>query len=352
MNDLKLPVLLLSLAVGAVPLRAAETPERPAAEFQEVYELLKQHLATATPADLDRAAVRGLLEQLGGRVTLLGDPAADAGTNRLRVEAASVFEKHYAYVRLGRIAAGVENDFADAWKQLGSSNQLKGLALDLRFASGEDYAAAVALADRFFATERPLADWGDGPRQAAGRTDALTLPVAVLVNRRTAGAAEALAAMLRFGDAALLLGTNTAGQAGIAKEFTLKNGARLRVAVAPIKIAGDKIVPFTGLVPDIPVAVAPKEEKLYLANAFRAPTGAVTEATNDPALASSNRAPRRPRNEADLVRMMREGQNPALERTNPAPPPPEPPPQVRDPALARALDLLKGLAVVQQFRGL
>ena len=61
--------------------------------------------------------------------------------------------------------------------------------------------------------------------------------------------------------------------------------------------------------------------------------------------------PRRRINEAELVRRQREGLNPdedvpsAKARLNELVKP-----MVRDPALARALDLLKGLAVVKGYR--
>ena len=86
-----------------------------------------------------------------------------------------------------------------------------------------------------------------------------------------------------------------------------------------------------------------------LAKAFKA----TAAPTNELHASTTNRSPRRRMNEAELVRMSREGQ--AIDRetvaANPTPPLPEPiVPVVTDPALARALDLLKGLAVVQQFR--
>src|SRR5689334_23792872 len=49
--------------------------------------------------------------------------------------------------------------------------------------------------------------------------------------------AEALAAMLRHADVGLLIGTNSAGQASITRDFTLSNGDVLRVAVSPVKLA-------------------------------------------------------------------------------------------------------------------
>ena len=87
----------------------------------------------------------------------------------------------------------------------------------------EEGAAAVELGQRDGAVEGQ--ERGDCP-----------LPVAVLVNRQTAGAAEALAAVLRETGAGLILGSRTAGQAMVAQEFPLKNGERLRIATAPVQL--------------------------------------------------------------------------------------------------------------------
>jgi hypothetical protein len=68
-------------------------------------------------------------------------------------------------------------------------------------------------------------------------------------------------------------------------------------------------------------------------------------------LVGTNRFRRR-LNEAELVRMMREGQNIEQEPTLGLKESDPSRPLVHDPALARAIDLLKGLSVVQQFRSL
>ena len=144
----------------------------------------------------------------------------------------------------------------------------------------------------------------------------------------------------------------------MAMVFSLKSGQRLRLAIAPVKVADGKELPFTGLKPDIDVDVSPEDELIWYEDAYKVvskPSRLTSVATNDPAASATNRAPRRRINEAELVRMNRDGQ--ATDRDLPVTNTPgrtfEPPTQVvNDPALARALDLLKGLAVVQQFRSL
>jgi len=173
------------------------------------------------------------------------------------------------------------------------------------------------------------------------------------VNRQTAGAAEALAAALRQTGAGLILGGRTAGQAMVAQDFPLKNGDRLRIATGAIQLGDGSALSERGLKPDIAVEVSPEDERAYYADAFKA-----MEKTNLLASGSlsftnltsgTNRLARRPRfNEAELVRERREGVSEAdltaLRVREPEKP------TVQDPALARALDLLRGLALVRQSR--
>jgi C-terminal processing protease CtpA/Prc len=241
---------------------------------------------------------------------------------------------------------------ADAYRGLTTTNRLKGIVVDLRYATGDDYAAAAATADRFLSTELSMIDYGEGVVRSTVKTNSVVLPVAILVNGETARAAEALAGILRHTEVGLLLGATTAGQASTFKDFTLKNGTRVRIAVAPVKVGEGVALPLTGLVPDIQVGVSADEGVAY----YKDPYATVARSTLagidlEGSAVITNRVPRRRLNEAELVRMMREGISPDAEspvgpvRENAAARP-----IIRDPVLARAIDLLKGLAVVQQFR--
>jgi hypothetical protein len=343
----------IGLATSAI-LAGQTARANEAIPFSELYNLLRTNLLGASESDLNRAAVQGLLEQLRGRVNLIGGktPGPAQGSTGPAVTS-KVFDRAYGYLRVTRVDAGTASEFSSACESLFSVNKLKGLVIDLRFAGGQDYSAAVAVADRFLAREQAIIDWGQGWKNSSGKTNAIALPVAVLINTKTSGAAEALAGILRYSEVALLLGTNTAGQASMAREFTLQNGQRLRVAVAPVKVAGDKELPFTGIKPDIHVDVLPEEEVAWYTDAYKMPIRATVALTNEVNLAGTNRPARRRMNETELIRMTREGLLPDMDATNVATRPAEPAaPTVQDAALARALDLLKGLAVVQQFRSI
>lgn len=344
----------VGLALGGGTEARAATAEM---DFREVLQLLKTNLAGATDGGLSDAAARGLISELSPRVTLIESATHDSGrTANSGGVSAGVFDSHFGYLRVQKLTGGTPGDLAERHAGLRATNGLKGLVLDLRYAGGDDYSAAVEIADRFIASEVSLVDWGDGWKKSKPKTNAFSLPVAILVNRKTTAAAEALAGMLRYRDVGLLIGTNTAGQASMAKVFTLKTGQKLRVAIAPLRVADGRELPFTGIPADLGVAVSPDDELEYYEDAYKVlaktnPSLAV--GTNEVHASTTNRGPRRRLNEAELVRMSREGQS--IDRdsigSNPTPPLPEPTvPQVTDPALARALDLLKGLAVVQQFR--
>ncbi len=346
------------VVVGLIPCLsgwpAAETPD-----FKEVYDLLRSNLAGTDEKALNRAAVEGLLKQLYPRVTLLKESdtaATHVPTGSANPVKATVLEGSFGWFRINQVEAGLGKELFDAYQKVVSTNRLKGLVLDLRFADGQDYGAALAAADCFFSNEQPLIDWGEGVKNSTAKENAIRLPVMVLVNARTAAAAEALAGILRQSDVALVVGAPTAGKASKFKEFPLKNGERLRLATSPVKVGKGESLPLTGLKPDILVEVSPEDEQAYREDAYKVLSksnrlaSATGSATNESTLAGTNRAARH-LSEAELVRLHREGGIPDTELTNtPRRATETAKPVLQDPVLVRALDVLKGLAVLQPFR--
>jgi C-terminal processing protease CtpA/Prc len=198
-----------------------------------------------------------------------------------------------------------------------------------------------------------LLDWGDGMVEAKPTKDAIQFPVAVLVNGQTAGAAEALAAVLRKTGAGLVLGSKTAGRAAILQPFSLKSGQRVLIAVAAVKLGDGSVLSPDGYRPDISVVVKAEDERTYYADAFADP--AKTNSTDSASMvitnqvAGTNRPARKRMSEAQLVREHRDGKGES-EDAQSSPEPEADKPVLRDPALLRAVDLLKGLAVVRQSR--
>lgn len=328
------------LIVYGANLSPMVTSAQTAPDFKQVYDLLRSNLPGVSEADLNRAAVAGLLDKLGNRARLLAkaekaEPEQRAGG----VTQTNLLDGSYAYVRLGRLTPSVPEDLRKAYSAVAGTNRVGGLVLDLRYADGDDYAAAAKTAGLFLANEVALADWGGGLVRTDARTDALEVPVVALVNRETAGAPELLAELIRHTRTGLVVGQRTAGQAAGKKDFALANGDRLRIATTPIKLGDGTELSLQGIEPDISVPVDPLEEKAYYADPFGA-----TASTN--AVLSARRARF---SEADLVRERRG----AMGSRDPEAAARKVEPEQRivyDPVLARSLDLLKGLALVKRTR--
>lgn len=312
-------------------------------KFDEVYKLLRENLPGVTEDELNQAAVKGLIDQLQPKVSLA---TSDSDTNEPILARTEVYDGSFAYLRVGRVGEGLADKARTAYDQMSSTNQskIKGVVLDLRFATGLDYPAAAATANLFIRDERPLLDWGNGSARATAKTNAISVPVAILVNHQTRGAAEALGAELRDANVGLLLGSPTAGAASVYKEFTLANGSRLRIATSPVKVGSGSELSGE-LTPDIAVSVPLADEKAYMTNAYAVLHRPELGAGGNPAEAMTNRLRRM--NEAELVRQQREGGDADSDTSIVRRKEPERA-MIADPALNRALDLLKGLAVVQQ----
>ena len=374
---MKLTKLLLPLALAATTTFAANVGPN----FDEIHELLRKNLAGVTDAELEQAAIQGLINQLNPMVFVVTNTGA--ATNATPLATTSVFEGSYAYFRFNQIVQDADKEFVTALKRIAATNRLKGLVLDLRFTEGDNYAAAAALADPFLPAGQPMIDWGEGLKHSTRKTEShpsaggsnlnvpITLPVAILINTQTRAAAEAFAAILRRSDIGLLIGDHSAGQAYVTRDFTLKSsdpsGRRtsVRIATTPVKIVGGpqasgraEAIDRKGLTPDIKVPVPLAEERLFLQDAYRplprlSASGSVASVpgnngTNQTTVAGTNRTSRRRLNEAELVRMQREGIDLDSEFVPGRDAGPLRPPVITDPVLARAIDLLKGLSVVNR----
>lgn len=341
-----LNLFILSLAgllAAGGSLHAEATGTAP--DFKQVYELLRANLPGVTDAELNSAAVEGLLQQLHGRATLVGGTTrTPLSTSPAEPVQSAVLESNVAYLRVGEVGNGLADKMNAAYHALAATNKVTGVALDLRFADGNDYAAAIAVADLFTTKKAAQLDWGKGVEGSSSARELIPGPLVVLVNGETGGAAEALAAALREADAGLIIGNPTAGLAMTTRDFPLKNGEQLRIAMNPVKLGSG--VAIAHVSPDIAVAVSADDERAYLKNPYATLAQndvAATIATNDflPFVDHTS--------EADLVQQkLKDGEDEAA--SVPVHSKSQPKPVIQDPVLARAVDLIKGLAIVHESR--
>ena len=171
------------------------------------------------------------------------------------------------------------------------TNAIAGIVLDLRFAGGSD--AVPATAKNYFSTNKTS--------------------LVILVNGQTSGSATALAAQLREAGLGLVIGSSNASPA-----------------------------------PDIAVTVATETEKRYQADPYLDISNNLTISRLETNLLSGVTTTNDwmayvdHTSEADLVRKrVKDGEDNGDPAATPRTPPP---PVIHDPALLRAVDLLKALA--------
>ncbi|PAW76120.1 MAG: hypothetical protein B9S33_21125 [Pedosphaera sp. Tous-C6FEB] len=328
--------LLLSACVVAPLLSALGAPAPP--RFQEVLDLVRTNLGGVTQPEFERAALDALLRQFDGKVQLDEPPPTQvAAPTGPAITKSSRLDGAFGYLRLSHVSSKLGESIQAEFAKLSRPEPLQGLLLDLRYAHGADLRAAAHTVDLFVATPRVLLTVAGEPLRATAKTNAIQIPTAILVNRHTTGAAEVLAALLRQNHVGLLIGTATPGGTGQFKEFTLSTGQRLRIATGETKLGDGVSLPASGLKPDIAVSGgADSEERAFYAEPYSS------------RVAPANvKSPAR-LNEAELVRRLNAGENldahPSTSASS------IPTKQVRDPVLARALDLLKGLAVVRSAK--
>jgi hypothetical protein len=195
----------------------------------------------------------------------------------------SVLENDTLYLRVGEVGKNLASEIQSAQSAL-ATNKIAGIVLDLRFAGGGDSAKAADL----FAQKK--------------------LPLAILVNGQTRGAAIELADDLRAAKAGLIFGSSP------------------------------------DLKPDISVPMNTNDEEKFMEN----PYGTLAQNETNSSIATNSLLPFIDHTtEADLVReKIKDGD----QDENSAPPiaAEQQKPFIRDPVLARAVDLIKALAIVRQ----
>jgi carboxyl-terminal processing protease len=134
----------------------------------------------------------------------------------------------------------------------------KRLVLDLRHCSTGAPEDGVALANLFM--DKGLIGYTQGQKvsrqdfQASPSKQVTKLPLVVLTNRATAGAAEVATAALLESKRAQVVGERTYGDAAVRKAVTLDDGSAVILSVAKYYGPDGKAIQDTGVTPSVPQA--------------------------------------------------------------------------------------------------
>ncbi len=238
----------------------------------------------------------------------------------------------YGYVRISQFQSRTGESLRDAIAKLEekADGALKGLVLDLRNNPGGVLSAAVAVSDAFLKdgiivyTEGRLDD--AKLKFNAKPTDLLNgAPMVVLVNGGSASASEIVAGALQDHHRAIIMGQKTFGKGSVQTILPMDNGSALKLTTAKYFTPAGVSIQATGISPDIEL------EDLKLADSDVPATSRVKE--------------------ADLARHLQgdaerekggDGSNETESKKE------EAPSARRDYAIFEALNLLKGLAILQR----
>jgi Peptidase family S41 len=250
------------------PSTAALIDSLDSGDLQHVVPLLKSNFinpGALNEIELSRATLEGLMMRLGHGVVLLPDRAA-APMETASPFYSEVLAGHIGYLRLGALTIANLQAMDAALKSF-AGQKVDALIVDLRASPPtNDFATAAEFAKRFcpkgktlFVLRKPAAK--QERTFSSEREPSYQGMMMVLADGDTAGAAEALAGVLRLYEKAMIIGQTTAGRAVEYSDLPLPSGKILRVAVGEAVLPEAKPLFPNGVSPDLPVEMSEAEKR-------------------------------------------------------------------------------------------
>ncbi|MCS1407462.1 MAG: Carboxy-terminal processing protease CtpB [Verrucomicrobia subdivision 3 bacterium] len=285
-------------------------PETTLPRLPEILQVIREHLPSISEEGLHRAALQGILTEFQSQLELVSSAAV---ANERAFDGAPALTRYYessiGYIAAPLFDATAATNLKEAYNRLDSEHILHGLIIDLRHVSGNDYEQVSKITGLFTENTTPLFDWGQGIRSSEPQAIQIKVPLVIAIDQTTRGAAEVLAAVIRSANLGILVGQTSAGQAHADKLIPLETGHQLRVPDGTVRLADGTELTSQGVEPDIVVTVSPESD--FIAGSSSAET-----------------SPTEP--------------NSPLSGDLPLPTPTD------DPVLARVIELLKGIGIVER----
>lgn len=242
-----------------------------------------------------------------------------------------LLEPGYGYIRITNFQSKTTRNLIDAIDKLEKENKgtLQGLILDLRNNPGGVLTGAVGVSDAFL--EDGLIVYTEGRvedsvlRYSATRGDVINgAPLVVMINGGSASASEIVAGAMQDHKRAIVMGSRSFGKGSVQTILPLKKNSALKLTTARYYTPSGTSIQAEGIEPDIVL------ENLK-----------VSEVQQDDFS---------PLKESDLARHLENGNSEKQPENNPdsIPKEEEQPLASRDYQLYEALNLLKGINILQQ----
>lgn len=180
-------------------------------------------------------------------------------------------DSELGYVQIMRFTSRTPEELITAIEDLRAAD-ITGLVLDLRGNTGGLLQESITVADEFIDTgvivhERD--NTSEEAHNARGGGVAVDIPLAVLINERTASGAELVAGAIQDQSRGILIGTTTYGKGTVQQIFPLTDGSSLHVTSSEWFTPNHQPLDQVGLQPDIPMQPDPNGLDVVLGEAIR-----------------------------------------------------------------------------------
>lgn len=145
-------------------------------------------------------------------------------------------EKGIAYIRLDRFTNISESEIENAINKLKSSGEIKGLILDLRDNGGGLLDAATGILNKLVAKNSLLVitkgKRSDSEKKYFSKEEPMiseTVPIAVLINEKTASASEIVSGAIQDLDRGIIVGTKSFGKGLVQQIKDLDKNAQIKI---------------------------------------------------------------------------------------------------------------------------
>ena len=158
------------------------------------------------------------------------------------------------YIQVSAISLHSADDVSTA---LSKYPHTRGIILDLRDNPGGVLSEAVTLASNFL-SPGPIVSYSrkDGAPQGMSSTNSNpdTAPMVVLINGKTASAAEIIAGALQDRNRAVIIGDQSYGKGTVQEITSLSDGSQLEITVGQYHLPSGRAIDQVGITPDLKVA--------------------------------------------------------------------------------------------------
>ena len=179
----------------------------------------------------------------------------------MRAVSSKVLDDDTGYIRITSFSKNSSKEFAEELKSL-NDKKVKSLIIDLRNNGGGYVDQGISICDQILpeCTISIMEDKKGKTTTYNSDEEACGLPLAVLVNDKSASAAEIVAAAVKDNKAGPVVGTRTYGKGISQQEFRFKDGSCLMLTTARFLTPSGKVIDGKGVKPDTVVKEKTEDE--------------------------------------------------------------------------------------------